>query len=48
MKVECKDECGGVLWSFDHVNQENITSLTYLRDGTQQEIITALELMLVS
>jgi len=32
-----------VIWMRDNVNLKGITSMSYLKDGTQQEIIAALE-----
>lgn len=42
MRVEISDS-GETLWLRDSVTQEGIASLGYLKDGTQQKIITALE-----
>ncbi|EOQ50823.1 hypothetical protein WC7_01687 [Citrobacter sp. KTE151] len=43
MKVECLDDNDQLLWSYDTTNQQNITDMCFLKDGTQQTIITALE-----
>ncbi|MCK6925395.1 Rrf2 family transcriptional regulator [Enterobacter roggenkampii] len=42
MKVEIKNG-GEVIWARDSNSLEGIASRGYLKDGTQQKIITALE-----
>ncbi|MBV4366298.1 hypothetical protein [Erwinia phyllosphaerae] len=42
MKVVITVE-GKEIWARDILSQENLTSLSYLKDGTQQKIIAALE-----
>lgn len=46
MKVEIKKD-GEVIWSRDFITLEGIASLGYLKDGTQQKIIAALEEALI-
>ena len=42
MKVEIS-EGGSVIWMRDSVNEQGILSTGYVKDGTQQKIIAALE-----
>jgi hypothetical protein len=42
VKVEIS-ESGSVIWMRDSVNTEGILSTGYVKDGTQQKIIAALE-----
>lgn len=42
MRVEIKNG-GEVIWTRDSNSLEGMASLGYLKDGTQQKIITALE-----
>ncbi|WP_085456914.1 hypothetical protein [Escherichia coli] len=42
MKVECKSENNQLLWSYDTGSQEHIMNMIFIKDGTQQKIITAL------
>lgn len=40
MKVECLDDNDQLLWSYDTTNQQNITDMCFLKDGTQQTIMS--------
>ena len=44
MKVQVLNDSGEILWSYDHETLEGFTSTAYLTDGTQQQIVTALEI----
>lgn len=43
MKVQVLNGSGEVIWSYDHETLEGFTSTAYLEDGTQHQIVTALE-----
>lgn len=44
MKVQVLNDSGEILWSYDHQVREGFTSTQYLKDGTQNQIVTALEM----
>lgn len=42
MKVECRSENNQLLWSYDTCTQKHMMNIIFIKDGTQQKIITAL------
>ncbi|WP_249921482.1 hypothetical protein, partial [Escherichia coli] len=42
MIIQCTDGNNKLLWSYDTVSQKHIMNMTFIKDGTQQKIITAL------